>query len=147
VTDEGALHKLYDARRNKLPKETGGVLLGSIDLDRRIIYVVDTVLSPPDSEEWPTMYIRGCRGLLDEVKRMGDATLGNLEYVGEWHSHPAGFSTKPSRADMQVFAWIADHMDREGLPGVMMIVGDDRSTSCFVGQMTHEESLLPPHLQ
>jgi len=34
------------------------------------VYVADTVPSPPDSKEWPTLYIRGCVGLEKEVRRI-----------------------------------------------------------------------------
>ena len=59
-----------ELRNAKLPNETGGVLVGSLDLERKIAYVIDTVPSPPDSEEWPTVYIRGCRGLRRQVDLM-----------------------------------------------------------------------------
>ena len=51
--------KLIEQRGQKLPNETGGVLIGAYNLWRKLVYLVDTVPSPPDSEEWPTMYIRG----------------------------------------------------------------------------------------
>ena len=34
------------------------------------IHVVDTILSPPDSKEWPTLYIRGSEGLLKQVNAL-----------------------------------------------------------------------------
>lgn len=89
-TDDAFLTKIRSLRRSKLPNETGGVLIGSFDLERRIIYLVDTIPSPPDSKEWPTLYIRGSSGLSREVKRIGERTAGMLQYIGEWHSHPRG---------------------------------------------------------
>ena len=56
---EALLAKLSSLREPKLPNETGGVLLGSFDVERRILYIADALPSPPDSEEWPTLYIRG----------------------------------------------------------------------------------------
>jgi proteasome lid subunit RPN8/RPN11 len=47
-----------------------------------------------------------------------------LEYVGEWHSHPDGFSTRPSCDDRNVFRWIEDHLATDGLPPIMLIAGD-----------------------
>jgi len=66
-----------------------------------------------------------------------------LEYIGEWHSHPAYCSTSPSDDDIQVFAWLTGLMDADGLPAMMMIVGDGGHASCFVGEMMKEESPLP----
>ena len=62
-TDRWFLDKVYAARANKLPNETGGMLIGTYDMQRKIVYVVDCLLAPPDSEEWPTGFIRGFQGL------------------------------------------------------------------------------------
>ena len=43
------LDEMQALRQAKLPKETGGVLLGSIDTERKIIYVYDTISAPEDS--------------------------------------------------------------------------------------------------
>lgn len=53
-TDEWLLDKVFKVREEKLPNETGGVLVGAYDFQRNIVYVVDCLPSPPDSEEWPT---------------------------------------------------------------------------------------------
>ncbi len=143
VTDEGLLEKLYAFRNDKLPNETGGVLLGSFDLERMILYIVDALPSPPDSEEWPTLYIRGRKGLRHAVEELEERTHGMLEYVGEWHSHPQGACTAASSDDLEVFSWLTELMQADGLPAVMMIVGDPGHTSCYVGEIMQEENLLP----
>ena len=68
-------------RKKKLPNETGGVLL-ALDHESRRAYVVDTIPSPPDSKEWPTLYIRGSEQLREEMERVTTLTVGNLEYIG-----------------------------------------------------------------
>ncbi len=141
IIDEIFLKKLQRLRLEKMPNETGGVLIGAFDLERRFIYIVDTVPSPPDSKEWPVLYIRGCQGLSSQVEEIAGKTYNMLEYIGEWHSHP-GRDTTPSTDDMLVFSWLTDLMNRDGLPSVMMIAGDGRS-SCFVGEMRQTECLLP----
>jgi integrative and conjugative element protein (TIGR02256 family) len=141
------VQRLAELREAKLPKETGGVLLGSFDLEKRLVYIVDTIPSPTDSEEWPTLYIRGCRGLRAKVDDVAARTDGMLEYIGEWHSHPKRCSTAPSDDDLQVFAWLTELMDVEGLPALMMIVGDRGQSSCYIGIMSRNESLLPEVLQ
>jgi hypothetical protein len=143
ITDGGLLRELSKLRKEKLPDETGGVLLGSFDLDRGILYIVDLLPSPPDSEEWPTLYIRGCKGLRKAVETIADKTDGMLEYVGEWHSHPDSVSTAPGSDDEQVFHWLAESMNKEGLPPVMMIAGDQDRFSCFVGEISKKKNLLP----
>ncbi|MFN6024604.1 MAG: Mov34/MPN/PAD-1 family protein, partial [Planctomyces sp.] len=115
--------------------ETGGVLIGHFDLARQRIYVVDMIPSPPDSEEWPTLYVRGCCGLLEQIQSIEQQTGGQLEYVGEWHSHPDNCPTEPSPDDITVFAWLTKHMAAAGLPALMAIVGEKDSSRWFLGEM------------
>jgi hypothetical protein len=122
--DHHLLATIAEIRAEKLPNETGGVLLGSFDLKRRIAYVADTIPSPPDSVERPMAYIRGCQGLLEGVHKIEGQTGGMLQYVGEWHSHPDGFSLQPSKDDRDEFAWLAGYMKADGLVPLMLIAGD-----------------------
>lgn len=142
--DTWVLAELGRLRASKLPNETGGVLVGSFDLERKNVYLADVVPSPPDSQEWPMLYIRGCRGLKKEIDRITSQTDGALQYIGEWHTHPDGCSTAPSDDDMKVFGWLTEVMSREGLPSVMMIVGAQGSVSCFIGRIASQENLVPP---
>lgn len=123
--DRNLLKKLGEYRAEKLPNETGGVLVGHFDTHHHVCSVVDMIPSPPDSVEWPISYIRGCEGLNEKIEEIGQATLGQLQYVGEWHSHPDSCSTAPSNDDLQAFSWLVGHMCKEDLPAVMMIVGQD----------------------
>lgn len=131
-TDSHLLQSVVDLRSRKLPNETGGVLVGHFDMTRKIAYVVDAVPSPPDSKEWPTVYIRGCRGLRNRISEIGRATGGMLEYVGEWHSHPDGSGTSPSPDDGIVLGWLAKYMDPVGRPGILAIVGEGRQLAFYV---------------
>jgi len=143
VTDVGLLEKLYALRDARLPNETGGILLGSFDMERHLVYIVDSISSPADSKEWPTLYVRGCQGLRLAVDEAVEKTNGMVEYIGEWHSHPRRASTAPSNDDLQVFAWLTELMDNDGLPAVMMIVGDPGRLSCFVGEIDRKENCFP----
>lgn len=135
VVTRHAVNRLIDLRASKLPKETGGVLIGGYDLSRKIVYVVDTIPSPPDSKEWPTLYIRGSEGLAKEVTRITTVTDGQLEYVGEWHSHPDGCPCLPSNDDLKVFAWLTENMDDAGIPTLMGIAGEGR-VAWYLGEMS-----------
>lgn len=122
ITDEALLENLYKMRNDKLPNETGGVLLGTYDMERKIIYIVDALSSPPDSEEWPTLYIRGCESLNENVTNLSKKVHGMINYIGEWHTHPDGAGTCPSNDDLKVVNWLEGIMGSAGLPAVMMIV-------------------------
>jgi integrative and conjugative element protein (TIGR02256 family) len=133
-TDEIFSGKLKKYRRAKLPNETGGVLVGSFDHDKRIVYLVDVIPSPKDSDEWPTHYIRGTQGLEKAVSEASIRTDHQLRYVGEWHSHPDGFTTHPSGDDKQVFRWLSDHAARDSNPAIMIIVGQ-KEARVFLGSI------------
>ena len=138
-TDAGFIDKVHEIRANKLPNETGGVLVGSYDMQRKIVYVVDCLPSPSDSEEWPTLYIRGRRGLHSQIEKVQQVTENQLQYVGEWHSHPSNCGVKPSQDDLKVFEWLSNHMKVDGLPPLMLIVGDPGKYAFFL------EKIEDPH--
>ncbi|WP_424522008.1 Mov34/MPN/PAD-1 family protein [Rubrivirga sp.] len=128
--------EIHDQRAQRLPRETGGVLLGTIDLVCRDIAVVAHVPSPPDSEEWPTAYIRGVEGLPETLAWVGAATGGQVSYVGEWHSHPPGVPPRPSADDSSLFEWLADHRAQDGLPALMLIAADGDHSATYVASTT-----------
>jgi len=125
ITDEFLLEKIADLRARKARKETGGVLIGAFDHRHRTIYLTDIIASPPDSEEWPTLYIRGCKGLKEAIDQLRGRTDNQLDYIGEWHSHPKSYGTNPSDDDRKVFAWLTEHMQRDGNPPLMLIAGEN----------------------
>jgi integrative and conjugative element protein (TIGR02256 family) len=122
--DEAVVDKIRWLRGEKLPGETGGALVGCWDLSRQMLYIVDVTGAPPDSVERPTAFIRGSKDLGNWIAEISRLTGRTLEYVGEWHSHPDGFSTRPSCDDRNVFRWIEDHLATDGLPSIMLIAGD-----------------------
>ena len=140
-TDEGVLRKLHDLREAALPNETGGVLLGYSDQLRKSLYVVDTIPSPPDSEEWPNSYVRGCAGLKKAVDDVTRLTAGVVGYLGEWHSHPEGAACKPSRRDEAFLVWLTQHMSLDGMPALMAIIcaGDTVSWQVAASTPTGDE--------
>ena len=143
VLDHHVIAQLTGLRLSKLPNETGGVLLGSYDLTRKIVYVVDTIPSPPDSKEWPTLYIRGSAGLLAQVEHVRHTTYEQLEYIGEWHSHPDGCPCAPSDDDLLVFSWLTANLADAGLPALMSIAGEGGGTAWFLGEMQRTGGWAP----
>lgn len=117
------MDRLYRQRRERLPNETGGVLIGSYDFAHSICYIVDAIDSPSDSQEYPDAYIRGSNRVYEEVCKIENITIGNLTYIGEWHSHPTN-STFPSTDDRKLLQSIADYTFTQSSPGCMMIVGE-----------------------
>lgn len=122
---ERLLDELAAQRVERLPSETGGVLLGEFDLDRKLVYVVHYLPAPPDSIEEPSGFVRGTAGLDQAIATICDRTLGMLRYVGEWHSHPDGIRAQPSGDDVLLYAHLALGMEIEDRPAIMLIIGAD----------------------
>lgn len=123
--DDALIEKMRDYRETKLPYETGGVLIGTVDNDRKVVYVVDTIFAPPDSIEKKTSFVRGTKGLIEEYKRYMKITDNQLMYLGEWHSHPKHCTTNPSNLDKSLFNYLSFNLGIQGYPAVMCIIGDD----------------------
>lgn len=116
--------KISSFRNNRLPKETGGIILGGIDFHYKNIYITDTIPAPIDSIEKPTLFIRGIIGVAPQLKKISDITNDSIRYLGEWHSHPKNSSTNPSEDDKTLFAELYHEGCLRGEPTIMMILGD-----------------------
>jgi len=107
-----------------LSKETGGVLLGTFDFEREIIYVFDMFEAPEDSKETYGSFERGVEGIIEEFEKYKKITENQIQYLGEWHSHPKGCSTKPSPDDEILYKYLYDKLSKQGYPALMAIFGD-----------------------
>ena len=132
VLDTELLDTLARMRECRLPNETGGVLIGSCDRSRKILYVVDALSSPSDSEERRTSYIRGTEGLTAQVERIARVTGYNLDYIGEWHSHPDKHGVEPSVNDKRLLHWIRAGMEEVGETGLMCIIGEEKQLGVYL---------------
>lgn len=123
--DEGLAAQIAALRTARLPHETGGVLLGITDTSRRSVHIVTALPAPQDSTGSVTAFERGVSGLAAAVKDAAERSLHQVRYVGEWHSHPRGSSTRPSTTDIRQLCWLTQELGSEGLPALMAIAGDD----------------------
>lgn len=133
--DQGLIRKIHKMRAERLPVETGGVLVGSFDTQRKIVYLVDALPAPPDSEERQDSFVRGCVDLKENIAHIRSITANQVLYAGEWHSHTAGRNCQPSRKDFTLFNVLATQRLADGLPPLMLIVGDNNEFAWFVEQM------------
>jgi integrative and conjugative element protein (TIGR02256 family) len=123
--DAGVYDKMKSLRKEQLPDETGGILLGYHDFNVNAVVVVDALPAPTDSEASPGSFERGLAGVADAVVEARRRTAGVVGYIGEWHSHPRGYGARPSGYDKFQLAYLTLGLALEGLPAVMLIVGDD----------------------
>lgn len=124
IWDEGLEAKLGHLREASLPVETGGVILGYVDQKRKAIHVVDVLPAPTDSAESPAEFVRGATGLREAIESAASKTANIVGYIGEWHSHPRHSSATPSTTDAKLLAHLATTLAMDGLPGLMVIVGE-----------------------
>ena len=142
--DEGVMRTLAGYREQRLPRETGGVLLGIIDVSRRSIHVAHALPQPEDSVGSVAGFERGVVGLSDAISRVVQNSLYQLRYVGEWHSHPRGASAWPSQIDLAQLAWLGDELEAEGVPALMAIAADDGAFSFMIRDNMRIERMEPP---
>jgi proteasome lid subunit RPN8/RPN11 len=121
---DSLLEEIKKERTQFMPNETGGVLIGSFDMTRRRVYIVCQIKAPDDSIHAPDSFIRGCLDLPEKLQSIDKATLGNLIYIGEWHSHPSR-STQKSSDDILLHHAISEYNREHCAPSCMIIVGKD----------------------
>lgn len=104
----------------RYPVETGGILLGR--RSERSVLITEVVGPGPRArhertwfepdQEWQEVAVA------DAWLRSG----GSVEYLGDWHSHPAG-RLKPSRLDLTAAQTIASSHEARAQRPLMLIVG------------------------
>lgn len=103
------------------PNETGGILIGRIDKQRKIAYITEAWQAPKDSVATNTGFSRGLAGLQAEVAMLEKDTEEYLTYVGEWHSHPPNHSTQLSATDSVTAKRMANELEADNIPAVCLI--------------------------
>ena len=98
--------------------------LANHDFNINAVVVVDALPAPRDSKASSGSFERGLDGVTEASIEAGRRTAGIVGYIGEWHSHPEGYSTAPSGDDKYQLAYLTLGLSLEGLAAVMLIVGD-----------------------
>lgn len=125
ITISHAARAEIEAERSAaLPAETGGVLLGTVDLDRQIVHVTGSLPATRDSDHSPAFFVRGSEGLRHRAEQLRMRTADVLSYLGEWHSHPNGVPTKPSHDDEALFGHLSQMLGPVARPYMMAIMGE-----------------------
>ena len=130
--DGGLRSRIAAMRDDCLPNETGGILLGVVDIPARKIHLADAAKAPADSIGSPTGFVRGTGGVQQMIDRSMAETQGQLRYVGEWHSHPPLAGVMPSVTDLSQINWLATIFDMDTLPGLMLIAGQAELAVVFM---------------
>ncbi len=131
--DQSVVNQIMKMRSEHLPNETGGVLLGVVDIPSKRVHIVLAASAPPGSEETPSGFVRGTCGVREHLDQVSELTGGQVRYVGEWHSHPQRAGTQPSNVDLVQIDWLATLFEMEALPALMVIAGDQDVSVIFAG--------------
>jgi Prokaryotic E2 family A/ThiF family/Prokaryotic homologs of the JAB domain len=128
--------------------ETGGILAGTWDRDRKIIYLVGHFDPPPDSQHEPTGFVRGMVGVHRTIMQIETSTAGNLTYIGEWHTHPQGHISAPSSEDEYLLRWVHDALQWSDAPALILIAADDGYRIILLQDRSERSELLiaPPSI-
>lgn len=132
--DKGLEDKLRQLRADRLPEESGGVLLGYHDLNLGEAVIVDVLPPPPDSRHSTGHFERGVEGLLESYSEVQRRTGNVVGYLGEWHSHPPGHNARQSPDDLLQLFKLALGMADDGLPVIQLIVGE-RDLELYAGEV------------
>ncbi len=130
--DAGLRARIATMRNEALPNETGGILLGVVDIPARKILVADAAYAPTDSVSSPGGFTRGTDGVQEMIDRGMAETQGQVRYVGEWHSHPPRAGVQPSITDLDQINWLATIFDMDTLPALMLIAGEAELAVVFM---------------
>ena len=80
IWNEGTQKKVHKLRIQKIPNETGGILLGYFDLKLSRVYIVDALPAPKDSQGDQKGFTRGVSGLEEDVQTASKRTAGIVGY-------------------------------------------------------------------
>ena len=92
-----AAARMVEAARSLYPLETGGVLLGWRDATDRI--VVDLIGPGPCALHGRHMFIPDHPWQLSHIRAAFAQSKGDLDYLGDWHSHPSGLAEMSAQDD------------------------------------------------
>lgn len=124
--DRGLEHKLYNIRDSRLSEETGGIVVGYVDFNLDAIFIVDVFDAPEDSVATSDSFKRGVSGVKESLEIVQNRTANIVNYIGEWHSHPANTSAQQSKKDIIQLCEISDTMAGDGLPAIQIIVAENQ---------------------
>jgi integrative and conjugative element protein (TIGR02256 family) len=113
------------------PLENGGVLLGWRSGDDRI--VVDLRGPGPRALHGRHCFVPDHSWHIAEIKRAFHESRGDLDYLGDWHSHPDGIA-KMSDLDSATLLRIAR---RVSAPLMLIVAGSETewAARCWKGQI------------
>ena len=130
IIDNSVLNAIRDETKQKPKIETGGVLLGKLNDDKKV--EIKFASGPgPNAVRTETEFIKDIKfsqTFIDEhYKNHGT----NAAYIGEWHYHPSN-DNRPSHTDIKSLSNIANGMGYLTEHPIMVILSNSGEASCSV---------------
>jgi integrative and conjugative element protein (TIGR02256 family) len=121
VVEPRALHQLNQMCVKASGVETGGVLIGYYSVDLSTAIVVEASGPPADSQQKPSWFSRGVKGLEQMLKKRWHSE-NRTYYLGEWHFHPVG-TVQPSTVDIEQMYLIRENGNYRCKDPLLLILG------------------------
>ncbi|KZL93244.1 ThiF family adenylyltransferase [Clostridium magnum] len=122
-----AWKKIQSELEKSSPNETGGILLGHMDVNEKSIYIMD-IFIPEDSIGSPFLFNKGSAGTEEYLKDILYKTGEIITYVGDWHTHP-NMGTGMSSKDIASLNEIKENLKETPYPAHIMIFNNDSFNS------------------
>jgi integrative and conjugative element protein (TIGR02256 family) len=126
------INEIQKLCKESLPKETGGILIGSYKENFTCASVSEILIAPPDSMAGPTWFFRGTKGVKKKLDKLWKEK--KEYYLGEWHFHPNSSSNISIQDIKQMNAISNDNAYKCPEP-ILLIVGGTPSSweyNCYV---------------
>lgn len=98
-----ALHDIVTESEYRLPNETGGILVGKVQ--KRCAFIRYVIGPGENAYHTPNKFQRDGEYSQKQLDVIASKTLGEEDYLGEWHSHPS--NSRPSIRDIESMNWVA----------------------------------------
>jgi len=121
VVNEEIEEKIINTSIKFYPKESGGILVGSFFNDNKTIYISDTYI-PKKTENSKTSFKRFVKDTNEYLSKKHLESKGEINYIGEWHSHPDN-SSQFSSIDFNSMQNIAKEVNVKTKNPILIING------------------------
>lgn len=121
---KSVLKRIEEETQFHYPKEFGGVFIG---YKTDASFIITDILIPDEYKNGTTIFIRKPGTLNERLNEIHRVTNGEIQYLGEWHSHPDG-PTSPSRTDINAMQKIAKDKKINIDKPLLMIAEVDKTT-------------------
>lgn len=121
---KSVLKRIEEETKFHYPKEFGGVFIG---YKTDVSFIITDILIPDQYKNGQTIFIREPGNLNERLSEIHRLTNGEIQYLGEWHSHPNG-PTTPSKTDINAMEIISNDKNINIDRPLLMIAEVDKAS-------------------